>query len=99
MVKLRKDEKENLNNNRKYEQYYYAKVVVTLDVASVIIRILDEDKFNPPYRIENKTNFLIKYRQNTIPNEKNRRRSIANLKTPGWFHFFSSAFMNLNLLF
>jgi hypothetical protein len=91
VVKLRKDDKENLGN-KNYDQYYYARVIVTLDVTSVIIRILDEDRQNPPYRIENKTNFYITFQQNLILDKKNRKKNIVVSKTPGHLIILSFVF-------
>jgi len=61
-VKLKQDKKESLRiwNN---EDYYYARVVITLDGSIVVIRILPEDLNNPPYKIHNNTLYDISYRQ------------------------------------
>lgn len=72
-MKLKKDDKESLKS-KQHDHYYYARIDVSLDVTTVIIRILPEDPFNPPYRIENKTSFVLNYCQRTKYDKKERKK-------------------------
>lgn len=84
MVKLKKDDKESLKG-RQPDQFYYARINVSLDVTTVIIRILPEDPSNPPYKIVNRTNFLINYQQRTKYDKNDRKKHHINIGKP----FFS----------
>jgi hypothetical protein len=59
-VKLpRKDKSKSIKSS---DNYYFARVIVSFDSTTTFIRILGEDLKNPPYRINNQTNFEISYR-------------------------------------
>jgi hypothetical protein len=56
-----------LNNNHNNQGVeiveVYQRVSITLQDTVMVVRIIDEDTLNPPYFIENKTNYEIYYRQ------------------------------------
>ena len=58
-VKLKKSD----GIKSKLDVTYLARVIITLDSSMFIIRILSEDPKNPPYCVENRTSYEIKYRQ------------------------------------
>jgi len=71
-VKLKQDKKESLRiwNN---EDYYYARIVITLEESIVVMRILPEDLNNPPYKIQNNTLYDISFRQKPSANSKDKK--------------------------
>lgn len=56
--------KEKTKTSKNYaDDFYFAKVIISIDVTTTIIRILPEDPEQPPYKIFNNTKYDISFRQ------------------------------------